>query len=98
MGSVTSIDRRVEQIHVKRSALGVAVENAAAANAMIAAAIDKALSHAWSGNRAGVVHELGRIGFEAQARHAALLVLTNLSETATVCPDGIAAPNHGAAA
>lgn len=98
MGRVISIDGRLEVVHVKRSALGVAAENAAAANNSARDAIERAIGHAFANNRAGVIHELGRIGFEIQERTDALLTLTALAETATHCPDSIEAPGHGQAA
>jgi hypothetical protein len=96
--TVTSIRLRTEEIHVKRVALARASENALAASRSAQDAADRAAQHLWSGNRAGVLHALGRIGFELEARTAALMALTHVAETATACPDGIAAPNHGEAA
>lgn len=96
--NVISLHPRVEEIHVKRSAISVAAENAQAANQNARDALDRAAQHIWSGNRAAAIHALGRIGFEVQARTDALMALTNLSEQAAVCPDGIADINHGNAA
>lgn len=98
MTNVVRIDRRTDSIHVPRASLSGPAENAAAANSMVIDAVDRALNHVWSGNRVGVIHELGRIGFEAQERHAALLNLTRLAETAVVCPDNKRGSPHGRAA
>lgn len=91
-------DRRSVQIQVSRAALSAAAENAHAANANARDAIDRALGHVFAGNRAGIIHELERIGFEVGERTTALTHLTNLAETATACPDHVTAPGHGRAA
>lgn len=99
MGVVISLDRRSEVVEVPRSRLSAAAENAVAASRMASEAIDRALSHLWSGNRAGAIHELHRIGFELQGRAEALAALTRLADSApAICPDDAASPGHGAAA
>jgi hypothetical protein len=92
------LDRRSETIHVSRSALSAASENALAGSRMAHNAIEKALDHVWGNNRAGVIHELGRALFEIDGRLEALLNLTNLAESTAECPDDIAQLGHGAAA
>lgn len=94
-------DRRSEQVAVSRAALSAASENALASNRSAQEAVDRALSHVWANQRAAAVHELSRIGFELQGRLEALANLTRMAEAApalTECPDGVAAPSHGAAA
>jgi S-adenosylhomocysteine hydrolase len=96
--NVIRIDRRTAQIHVNRSALSAAAEDALAANQSARDAIARAEQAVWSGNRGAVLHALGRIGFEVQARTEALMALTQLTEQAVACPDGKAGAPHGAAA
>lgn len=91
--NVINIDRRLQTVSVRRVALQRASENALAANQNASDALARAEQHIWSGNRGAAIHALGRIGFEIGERTAALMVLTELAETA--CPDGIAQPGHG---
>ena len=98
MGKVISIDARTELVHVKRSALNVAAENAHAANQNARDAIERAMQHIWSGNRAAAINALNRVGFEVGERTAALMALTGLAETAVACPDRLTTPGHGRAA
>ena len=95
--AVIYMDRRSAGIHVARSTLAAAAEDALAASRMAQSAIERAERHAWSGHRAGVIHELGRIGFELQARLEALSTLTELAESSATCPDHQAKPGHGRA-
>lgn len=98
MGTLTRIDRRTVQISVPRAALSAAAEDALAANQSARDAIVRAEQAIWSGNKGAAIHALGRIGFEIQARTAALRQLTRIAEQASACPDGVAAPSHGHAA
>ena len=77
-------DRRSQVVHVTRSTLREA-ENALAASDMANAALDRALGHAFGGNRAALVNELNRIGFELQGRREALAALSRFAEWAPVC-------------
>lgn len=90
-------DARSQVVHVTRAALSAASENALAASDMASAAIDRALGHAWSGNRAALVNELGRIGFELQGRREALAQLTRFAEYAPRCglTEGLASIEAG---
>jgi hypothetical protein len=92
------LDRRSETIHVSRSALSAASENALAGSDMALSAIDRAVGHVWSGNRAALLNELGRIGFELTERRDALANLTRMAEESHTCPDHITEPGHGKAA
>ncbi len=96
--NVVSIRRRTEAIHVKRVLVARAAENALAANQSARDAIERATQHIWSGNRAGALHELGRMGFEVGERTEALMELTRIAEQAVACPDGLAQVGHGSAA
>jgi len=93
-------DRRSEQISVSRAALSAASESALAASRSAVDALERAMGHVWSSNRAGVVHELERAGFELGERLPHLLVLTRMAEESaalTDCPDHIAEFGHGKA-
>lgn len=96
--AVIYLDGRSASIHVPRASLSAAAEDALAASRMAQEAIERAERHIWSGHRAGVLHELGRIGFELQARLEALSSLTTLAESSATCPDHQAKPGHGRAA
>ena len=96
--NVIRMDRRTVAIHVPRAALAAASENALAASRNVADALERAQAYIWTGNRAGLVHELSRIGHEVEGRTEALANLARLAESAAECPDGVAAPSHGAAA
>ena len=88
LARIIPFDRRSEQVAVSRAALSAASENAAAASQSVQDAVDRALGHVWAGNRAGVVRELERIGFETAERLPQLLILTKLSEEAPALVDG----------
>lgn len=91
-------DRRSEQISVSRAALSAASENSLAASKSIADAVDRAMACVWANNRAGAIHNLERIGFEAQARSEALSKLTNIAERAPALEDGAFVPFGSAGA
>ena len=82
--SLADHDRRSQVVHVTRSSLREA-ENALAASDMADAAVERALGHAFSGNRAALVNELNRIGFELQGRRKALATLSRFAEYAPRC-------------
>ena len=98
MSKIIRIDRRTDTIHVPRAALSAASEDALAAHQSAADAIQRAEQAIWAGNRSAALHAISRIGFEIEQRTAALAKLTRMAESATQCPDGIAAPSHGQAA
>ena len=80
-------DPRLEKIAVNRSALSVASENAVASTRAVQDSVDRALGHVFANNRAGVIRELERIGFENAEKLPSLLRLTALSESGAACPE-----------
>lgn len=84
-------------VHVTRAALSAAAENALAASDMAEAAIARAEGHAFGGNRAALVNELNRVGFELAHRREALTRLTRMAETAPRCAvtEGLAGRDVG---
>ena len=91
-------DPRLERVAVNRSTLRAASENATAASQSLQDAVDRALGHCFASNRAGVVRELERIGFESGQRLPHLLALTKLSEEAPALVDGAWTPSNSAGA
>ena len=92
-------DPRLDEVAVRRFHLSKASENGLAATDMALAAIQRAERHVFSGNRAALINELGRIGFELTNRRESLAFLAGVADSAPALdPDGIAAPGHGAAA
>jgi hypothetical protein len=88
-----------DDIVVRRAALSAAAENAAAASRNAQDAVERALGCAWANNRAGLIRELERIGFELGERLPNLLSLTRLAEESPAhCPDKHVGSGHGRAA
>ena len=85
------MDRRSVDIHVSRSLLSEAAENALAGTRMVQEAVERAMTHIALGEERAAIHQLGRIGFEMENRLAALMTLTEIAEQADICQAAAAA-------
>lgn len=71
---------RTDSIAVPRSLVRQAAEDAVAASDMACAAVSRALQHFYQGNRAALLNELGRIGFELQEHRCSAAILAGLAD------------------